>query len=228
MRENQLGWVYVSPVDVVLSPEEVVQPDVTFISAAKGHLLTKPNIQGAPDLMIEILSEATRKLDQIIKRQRYAHFGVLEYWIVDPTIELVAVYRRAASALERVLEISTETGGTLTSPLLPGLSIGIAAFLRRSEIKRPVSISRFLSKSTSLPSSFPPIRFPSPNPLPEGDPSGHRAAGKPWPPRSQPRSDRGMRKDRRHARSCRLQAFSDARWFCRAAPLRRGRSCRID
>jgi Uma2 family endonuclease len=127
VRKNRLGWVYVSPVDVVLSAEDVVQPDVTFISAARDHLLTKPNIQGAPDLMIEVLSESTRKLDQIVKRQRYAHFGVLEYWIVDPTIELVAVYRPVALVLERVLELSTETGGTLTSPLLPGLSIDIAS-----------------------------------------------------------------------------------------------------
>lgn len=53
-----------------------------FLSNARLDRLTKRNVQGAPDLVVEVLSESTRRTDEILKRKLYERFDVLEYWIV--------------------------------------------------------------------------------------------------------------------------------------------------
>ena len=121
------GRVLTAPTDVVLSDLDVVQPDLLFISAARASIITEKNIQGPPDLVIEILSETTRKTDEIIKRKRYERFGVPEYWIVDPELETVKVYRLTAEVYGRHTEFSREAGDTLSTPLLPGLQLPLAA-----------------------------------------------------------------------------------------------------
>ena len=67
----------------------MVEPDLLFVSSAKNALFAANGIQGAPDLVIEILSPGTRKTDERTKRDRYARFGVREYWIVDPELETI-------------------------------------------------------------------------------------------------------------------------------------------
>jgi Uma2 family endonuclease len=125
VRANALGLVLPAPFDVVLSDVDVVEPDLLFLSTARKHLLTEKNLQGAPDLAIEIVSEATRRSDEIVKRKLYEHFGVGEYWIVDPTLETVKIYRREDEAFGRPLELTREAGDTLSTPLLPGLVISL-------------------------------------------------------------------------------------------------------
>ena len=68
----------------MLSPYDVCEPDVVFVALDRSSIITPANIQGVPTLVIEILSEGTRNLDEKIKRSRYEHFGIPEYWIVDP------------------------------------------------------------------------------------------------------------------------------------------------
>ena len=94
----------------------------------RGPILNRTNISGAPDLAVEVLSDSTRKRDEITKRRAYEQFGVGEYWIVDPELESVKVYRRNdAGRYERVLELSTETAGAaISTPLFPGLEIALA------------------------------------------------------------------------------------------------------
>lgn len=127
------GEVFQSPIDVVLEEGNVVEPDLIVILRGRAHLLGPKNVQGAPDLVIEVLSEGTRRYDERDKRQLYERCGVDEYWIVDPVIELVKIYRRAGGVFVRVAEISTETGGAITSPLLPGFSLDIAAVFQSPE-----------------------------------------------------------------------------------------------
>jgi hypothetical protein len=88
-------------------------------------IVTDKNIQGAPNLVVEVLSDSTRRRDEIVKRKLYERYGVDEYWIVDPTVETVKIYRRSGESFVRSAEISTETGGTITSPLLPGFALDI-------------------------------------------------------------------------------------------------------
>lgn len=114
-----------APMDVVLADDVVVQPDVFFIRTERMAIIAETNIHGAPNLVVEVLSDSTRRRDEIVKRKLYERFGVDEYWIVDPTIESVKIYRRSGESFVRALEISTETGGTITSPLLPGFALDV-------------------------------------------------------------------------------------------------------
>jgi Uma2 family endonuclease len=123
LKLRNIGQIFVAPTDVVLSNLDVVQPDLVFVSSAKVSIITTHNIQGAPDLLIEILSEGTRKTDEIIKRKLYERCGVQEYWIVDPELETVKIYRTTPQGYSRVAELSHETRDTLTTPLLPDLTV---------------------------------------------------------------------------------------------------------
>jgi Uma2 family endonuclease len=91
VKENDLGRVFSAPTDVVLSDTIVVQPDLLFVSKQRAHIITEQNIQGAPDLVVEILSPSTANRDWTIKRGFYARYGVKELWIVDPDAKIVWV-----------------------------------------------------------------------------------------------------------------------------------------
>ena len=84
VEENDLGEVYFAPFDVVLSDTNVVQPDLVFVSRERLGIITHANIQGAPDLVVEVRSPSTAYRDLTIKRRLYAEHGVKEYWMVDP------------------------------------------------------------------------------------------------------------------------------------------------
>jgi Uma2 family endonuclease len=123
LESHALGQVFIAPCDVVLSPIDVVVPDLLFVCRARESILTRANVQGAPDLVLEVLSTSTRRTDELIKRKLYERFGVLEYWVADPVVDRIRIYRREGDAFGRALELSAETGDVLTTPLLPGLSI---------------------------------------------------------------------------------------------------------
>ena len=124
--QHPIGTGFTAPCDVVLSNIDVVQPDLLFVSAARTSLITEQNIQGPPDLVIEILSETTRKTDEIVKRKLFERYGVAEYWIVDPELEIVKVYRPTDQGYARVEELAHEAEGRLSTPLLPGLDIPLS------------------------------------------------------------------------------------------------------
>jgi len=123
VRRHRLGKVYGAPLDVVLSPHDVVVPDLLFISAERLRILTEKNVQGAPDLVIEILSRSTRHRDEGIKLERYDLFGVLEYWTFDPEQKAARVFRRPGRRLTLAAALSAQAGDVLTTTLLPGLEI---------------------------------------------------------------------------------------------------------
>ncbi len=76
--ERNLGDIYFAPTDVALSDMDVVQPDLLFVSNERNHILTRENIQGAPDLVVEVLSPATAERDRTLKLDLYARHGVHE------------------------------------------------------------------------------------------------------------------------------------------------------
>jgi len=143
LKQHPIGRVFAAPMDVVLSDTDVVEPDLLFIASEHASIITAKHIMGVPDLVVEILSQGSRKTDEIIKRRLYEQFGVKEYWIVDPELESVKVYRwhenmchtehvpnsgtrKQESGFVRVAELSAENGGTLTTPLLPELTIPLS------------------------------------------------------------------------------------------------------
>jgi Uma2 family endonuclease len=92
VRKNKLGAVYCAPFDVLFSEEDIVQPDIIFVSNKNKKIITKDNIKGAPDLLVEILSPSTSKRDIGIKKKLYARHSVREYWVVDPEGEMVDLF----------------------------------------------------------------------------------------------------------------------------------------
>ena len=127
LHEHPVGKAFGAPLDVVFSHFDVVEPDLLFISAERARtVLTEKNVQGAPDLVIEIGSPSTRKRDETIKRRLYEKFGVAEYWVVDPELDAIKIYRRDGDRYRRVAELTLEAGDTLTSPLMPGLSLPLS------------------------------------------------------------------------------------------------------
>jgi Uma2 family endonuclease len=123
--ERKVGAVFGSPLDVVFSHFDVVEPDVLFVSDAKRKIFTPKNIQGAPDLVVEVGSPGTRRRDELIKHQLYERFGVSEYWVVDPDLDAIKVYRLADGRYTEVSELTLRDGDVLTTPLLPGLELSL-------------------------------------------------------------------------------------------------------
>ena len=125
------GEAFLAPFDVVFSHYDVVEPDLLFIAADQGGILTDKHVRGAPALVIEVLSPGTRKVDEQIKRELFERGGVREYWLVDPESDLVKIYRRTADgAFSRVGELSAEREDTLTTPQLPGFGVGLRELFR--------------------------------------------------------------------------------------------------
>lgn len=130
IEENRLGELFAAPTDVLLSPHDIVQPDLVFVSSQRSLILTERDVQGAPDLVIEILSEGTRRVDQGKKLDRYERAGVQEYWVLDPARNTVAVYRLHEEHYRQAALLRAEAGDVLVTPLLPGLEIRLEAIFR--------------------------------------------------------------------------------------------------
>ena len=127
VHQRASGRILTAPVDVVLSEVDVVQPDLVFVRAERLDLVTEAHLGGAPDLAVEIVSESSRQRDEVTKRHLYERYGVGEYWIVDPVVETVKVFRLGKDRrFRRESELSQEEDDALKSPLFPGLAIPLA------------------------------------------------------------------------------------------------------
>ena len=123
VQENDIGEVFVAPFDVVLSATNVLQPDVIFVSSQQNSIITEANIQGAPALVIEVISLSSTTIDRELKRGIYAEHGVGEYWLVDPdarTISVMALHGREFREVGRY-----SRSDSLSSPTLPGLALDL-------------------------------------------------------------------------------------------------------
>jgi Uma2 family endonuclease len=126
LRAHPIGRVYAAPADVVLSDFDVVEPDLLFVSSERRGIL-RDQVHGAPDLVVEIVSPASRRADEVTKRHLYDRAGVHEYWIVDPEIDVVKIHRRQDDGrFPRVAELARENGDRLESPLFPGFTLPLA------------------------------------------------------------------------------------------------------
>ena len=121
---KNMGEIFYAPLDVYLDEENVFEPDILFISKERAHIIGEKNIQGAPELVIEILSENNAYQDLVKKKKIYARFGVKEYWIVDPLEKTVEIFTLKDKGFQ--LYRSFPESQTLESPLLAGLSIKLS------------------------------------------------------------------------------------------------------
>ena len=122
------GRLFLAPLDVVLSYHDVVEPDLLFVAGDQTAILTTANVQGPPALVVEVLSPSTRKRDAQIKRRLFERTGVREYWLVDPELDAVQVFRPVDGRLRRVNEFTAEDEHQLSTPLLPGWSLDLSEF----------------------------------------------------------------------------------------------------
>lgn len=126
------GFGVASPIDVVLSDDTVLQPDLIYVSRQRRSIVGK-RVDGPPDLAIEIISQSNAVRDRTHKMALYAEYGVAEYWIVDPTekhIEFLLLQ-------DGHYRVETLQSSVYTSPRLPELTIDLAPFW--AEVERMTS-----------------------------------------------------------------------------------------
>lgn len=121
---GKLGKVFMSPVDVVLDPENTVQPDIVFVAAANVGIIQRRAIFGVPDLLVELVSPSSVRRDRYDKKALYARFGVKEYWIGDPANKALEILTLKSGAYE--LHSCAGQKGKPTSLLLPGLEFDLS------------------------------------------------------------------------------------------------------
>ncbi|MBI4689911.1 MAG: Uma2 family endonuclease [Nitrospirae bacterium] len=122
-KQEKLGEIFDSPIDVYLEDTEVYQPDIIYISKDRLNIIGEKKIEGAPDMVIEILSPSTAYYDLKHKNNIYAKHGVKEYWIVDPMEKSIEVYENKENAF--VLFDKAAGGGEVKSRLLDGFRIPV-------------------------------------------------------------------------------------------------------
>ena len=114
------GEALAAPMDVHLADHTVAQPDVLYVSPERQEIL-QTWIEGAPDLVVEVLSPSTARMDRLLKLNRYAEGGVREYWLVDPAARTIEFYVNDG---ERFV-VHAQDGGSWTSPAVPGIELDI-------------------------------------------------------------------------------------------------------
>ena len=117
------GKISIAPMDVRLADDTVVQPDVLYVSSDPADRIGEQEIEGAPDLVMEVVSPATSYRDVFDKKRLYEKHGVREYWIVDPdseTVEVHALTDETYTLHQRCVE-----EGTAASALLDDFAIDL-------------------------------------------------------------------------------------------------------
>lgn len=124
------GRVFPAPTDVFFSDTSVVEPDVLFVAAGSLDKLEERFVRSAPDLVVEISSPSTRKLELVRKRDLYERFGVPEYWYVDLEADVIQVYRLDSGyGVAQVLG----RGDMIAAVSLPGFTAAVDEILGEAE-----------------------------------------------------------------------------------------------
>lgn len=124
---RQLGEVVGAPIDMVLSPHRVTQPDIAFVAKARLSIVQRA-IMGPADLVAEVISLGGRSRDRIEKRDLYEQHGVKEYWIIDPEPATVEVLAWSNGRFE--LASRSGDGKPAASRLLTGFEISVDRLFR--------------------------------------------------------------------------------------------------
>lgn len=95
IQEHGLGTLYPGPVDLLFAATDYLVPDLAFVRTERAGIVSSRGIEGAPDLVVEILSPSTARRDRGLKRERYANFGVPLYWVMDLDRGHIEVFRLA-------------------------------------------------------------------------------------------------------------------------------------
>lgn len=108
MADSGRGEVLAGPVDVLLAEGDYLEPDVVFVRKERAGILSERGVEGPPDLVVEVVSPSTAARDRGVKLQRYRHYGVAEYWIVDADAACIERWRFDPSDSREVLGVGDE------------------------------------------------------------------------------------------------------------------------
>ena len=90
--ERDLGQILFAPLDVIFEEDfNHLQPDLIFISKQQAYII-QDWIRGVPDMVVEIVSQSTIKMDNVVKKEIYERYGVLEYWLLKPEKRVLEIY----------------------------------------------------------------------------------------------------------------------------------------
>jgi Uma2 family endonuclease len=117
-----------APMDVKFDDGNVLQPDILYISAERKLDLIKSRVEGAPDMVIEILSPSNAYYDLRQKKDIYEKYGVKEYIIIDPIEQSVELYTLKSNAYN--LHQKAQNNESLNSLILPGFSIDLSKLFK--------------------------------------------------------------------------------------------------
>ena len=124
VRERGLGEVFHAPFDVILEKTSVVVPGLLFVSRDRLGIVTDRGVEGAPELIVEILSSGTVQRDRVEKAQLYARHGVPHYWLVDPEARAIEAFELVEGQYRRTARLAGEA--TFVPSLFPGLAIPLS------------------------------------------------------------------------------------------------------
>ncbi|HET7232641.1 MAG TPA: Uma2 family endonuclease [Longimicrobium sp.] len=133
VEKHALGEVFGHAVDILFGEGDYLEPDLLFVRRERMSIVTDRGVEAAPDLVVEVLSPTTAARDRRLKRERYAMFGVPEYWLVDPVARRFEVYRRTgvgeidAQIATDVIEWRPVSGGSVLTLNIPDLLRGMIA-----------------------------------------------------------------------------------------------------
>jgi Uma2 family endonuclease len=131
VEERKLGRVFQAPCGIFLSEKTVLHPDVMFVERKRSGIIGRSHLRGAPDLVVEVLSPATREKDLRTKKKLYSRFQIPEYWIVDP--EHNSIETMVWSELGYIIVGDYGAPGKLSSPLLPRLNLPYSSIFKYSD-----------------------------------------------------------------------------------------------
>ena len=106
VKSRGLGLVLYAPLDVILSDTTIVQPDIVFVATDRRSAVSERGIEGAPTLVVEILSPSTTRIDRVTKLQLYARYGVPFYWLIDSEARALEAYTLGAQEYSIALRAS--------------------------------------------------------------------------------------------------------------------------
>jgi Uma2 family endonuclease len=121
VKAEKAGQVFIAPLDVSFDEDNIFQPDILFIDKDNASIIGEKMIEGAPDLVVEVLSPSSAYHDLRTKFRVYEQAGVQEYWIVDPERKSVEVFTNNGKKFQPHQEVEGE--GTVQSMLLAGFSV---------------------------------------------------------------------------------------------------------
>jgi Uma2 family endonuclease len=121
VRTAALGEVFLAPLDCILTQITIVQPDILFVEWARRSIVSERGIEGAPTLVVEVISPSTSAIDRRRKLQLYARHDVPYYWIVDPPGRTIAAHTLARGGYRDAGALSGETPAAL--PPFPDLTL---------------------------------------------------------------------------------------------------------